>query len=57
MTSAGPWCTAPLMGSYAVEAFSVDRFRTLDIQEVMDRVRDFRTMTTFELQPLARTHG
>jgi sugar/nucleoside kinase (ribokinase family) len=46
-----------VMGSYAVEAFSVDRFRTLDIQEVMDRVRDFRAMTTFELQPLARTHG
>jgi len=46
-----------VMGSYAVEAFSVDRFRTLEIQEVMDRVRDFRAMTTFELQTLARPHA
>ncbi len=45
-----------VMGSYAVEAFSVDRFRTLEIQEVMDRVRAFREMTTFELHPVAEPH-
>ncbi|MDH5758694.1 MAG: PfkB family carbohydrate kinase [Gemmatimonadota bacterium] len=36
------------MGSYAVEAFSVDRFRTLDPSQVYDRVREFREMTAFE---------
>lgn len=36
------------MGSYAVEDFSVDRFRELDVQEVSDRVREFREMTAFE---------
>ena len=37
------------MGSYAVEAFSVDRFRTLTTDEVADRIRTFREMTSFEL--------
>ncbi|MEK9501190.1 PfkB family carbohydrate kinase [Gaopeijia maritima] len=35
-------------GSFAVEAFSVDRFRTLGIGEVARRVDDFREMTFFE---------
>lgn len=38
------------MGSYAVEAFSVDRFKTLHLDEVADRVRAFRQMTSFELE-------
>ena len=38
------------MGSYAVEAFSVDRFKTLSSDDVADRVRIFRDMTAFELQ-------
>ena len=36
------------MGSYAVEAFSVDRFQELEASEVADRVREFREMTAFE---------
>lgn len=35
-------------GSYAVEAFSVDRFRGLTSLEVARRVEEFREMTTFE---------
>ncbi|MGI9625425.1 MAG: PfkB family carbohydrate kinase [Longimicrobiales bacterium] len=38
------------MGSYAVEAFSVERFRTIQADEVADRVRIFREMTAFELE-------
>lgn len=37
------------MGSFAVERFSVDRFRDLSVEEVEQRVRQFRDMTTFEL--------
>ncbi len=36
------------MGSYAVEDFSVDRFKELDMKDVARRVREFREMTTFE---------
>lgn len=36
------------MGSFAVEAFSVDRFRDLTRSEVGQRVREFREMTAFE---------
>lgn len=36
-------------GSFAVEKFSVDRFRDLTLGEVEDRVRAFRDLTTFEL--------
>ena len=36
------------MGSFAVEMFSVDRFRTLSSGEIFNRVREFREMTTFE---------
>ena len=35
-------------GSFAVEAFSVDRFRNLTVLEVVRRVEEFREMTTFE---------
>lgn len=35
-------------GSFAVEAFSVDRFRTLTALEVAQRVEEFREMTFFE---------
>lgn len=38
------------MGSYAVEDFSIDRFRNLEMQEVGHRVREFREMTAFESQ-------
>lgn len=37
------------MGSFAVESFSVDRFRDLTTQEIEDRVRHFREMMIFEL--------
>lgn len=36
------------MGSFSVEDFSVDRFRTLDPMDVVQRVREFREMTAFE---------
>ena len=35
-------------GSFAVEAFSVDRFRNLTSREVWQRVEEFREMTFFE---------
>jgi len=38
------------MGSYSVENFSVDRFKTLQEQEIYDRVREFREMTAFEFR-------
>lgn len=37
------------MGSFSVEDFSVDRFRTLDPMDVVQRVREFREMTAFEI--------
>ena len=37
------------MGSYAVEAFSVERFRDLSPSDVAERVRTFRDMMSFEL--------
>lgn len=37
------------MGSFAVEKFSVDRFRDLDPSEVEARVRQFRDMMLFDL--------
>jgi sugar/nucleoside kinase (ribokinase family) len=36
------------MGSYAVEDFSVDRFRGLHVSHVTGRVGEFREMTAFE---------
>jgi len=41
------------MGSYAVEDFSVNRFRTLDVGDVRRRVQEFRKMTAFEAHPEA----
>lgn len=35
-------------GSFAVEDFSVDRFRTLGFDEIRERVRHFRQLTAFE---------
>lgn len=35
-------------GSYAVERFSIDRFRDLEVLEVGRRVEEFRAMTAFE---------
>jgi len=37
-----------VMGSYAVEDFSVDRFKRLEALEIDARVREFREMTAFE---------
>ena len=44
------------MGSYAVEAFSVDRFRELTPDEVAARVVEFRRMTSFEIPVEAHEH-
>ena len=38
-----------VLGSFAVERFSVERFRDLTAEEIEDRVRAFREMTVFEL--------
>ena len=38
-----------VMGSFAVEKFSIDRFRDLTMDEIVARFRAFRQMTTFEL--------
>ncbi len=38
-----------VMGSFAVEKFSIERFRDLALDEVEERLRQFREMTIFEL--------
>ncbi len=38
------------MGSFAVESFSVDRFRMLDNGEILRRIVEFKEMTAFEHQ-------
>ena len=38
-----------VLGSFAVERFSVERFKDLTSEEIEDRVRAFREMTVFEL--------
>lgn len=38
-----------VLGSFAVEKFSVERFRDLSADEIEERVRLFREMTVFEL--------
>ena len=38
-----------VLGSFAVERFSVERFKELTQEEIEDRVRAFREMTVFEL--------
>jgi len=43
-----------VMGSYSVEDFSVNRFRTLQNGEVAARVQEFREMTAFETHVEAR---
>ncbi len=43
-------------GSFAVEDFSVDRFRSLTPLEIADRVEDFRQMTFFE-HDVSMIHG
>jgi hypothetical protein len=49
------------LGSFAVEAFSVDRLIGLEPGAVMERIRQFREMTAFELEleaaPDGRMHG
>jgi sugar/nucleoside kinase (ribokinase family) len=40
------------MGSFAVEKFSIERFRDLTLDEIDERVRHFREMTMFDL-PIA----
>lgn len=42
------------MGSFAVERFSVERFRDLTVAEIEERVRKFLDMTSFEL-PISDT--
>ena len=37
-----------VMGSFAVESFSVDRFHTLEKGEILRRMREFKEMTAFE---------
>lgn len=37
------------MGSFAVERFSVERFRDLTVSEIEERVRQFLEMTSFQL--------
>ena len=39
-----------VLGSYAVEAFSVDRLKQLTSDEIADRIRQFRDLTSFELE-------
>jgi sugar/nucleoside kinase (ribokinase family) len=38
-----------VMGSFAVEKFSIERFRDLTVDEIEERLRHFREMTVFEL--------
>ncbi|HEX8431421.1 MAG TPA: PfkB family carbohydrate kinase, partial [Longimicrobium sp.] len=38
-----------VLGSFAVEKFSVERFRDLTVEEIEARAHAFREMTTFEL--------
>jgi hypothetical protein len=36
------------MASYNVEAFSLDRIKSLDYQEIKDRYQEFKKLTHFE---------
>ena len=45
-----------VMGSFAVESFSVDRFRSLDEKEILHRIMEFKEMTAFEHQ-LVKSDG
>ncbi len=45
-----------VMGSYAVESFSVDRFHSLNEGEILRRIMQFKEMTAFEHE-LEGSHG
>ena len=45
-----------VMGSFAVESFSVDRFRLLDEKEILHRIMEVKEMTAFEHQ-LVKSDG
>ena len=45
------------MGSFAVERFSVDRFRTLTAEEIAERIQEFRDMTTFDREVSTEADG
>lgn len=45
------------LGSFAVEAFSVDRLKDLRPDQIAERVRQFRAMTAFELEVEAAQGG
>src|SRR4051812_44333125 len=45
------------LGSFAVEAFSVDRLKELKADEVLERIKQFRDMTAFELEIEAARDG
>ena len=45
------------LGSYAVEAFGIERLRGLRPDEVMERIRQFREMTAFEFEVGAERDG
>jgi sugar/nucleoside kinase (ribokinase family) len=45
------------LGSFAVEAFSVDRLIGLKPEEVTERIRRFREMTSFEIEVEAARNG
>lgn len=40
-----------VMASFAVEQFSIDRFRTLNMREIAHRYREFEQLVTFESLP------
>ena len=37
-----------VMASFCVESFSLDRFRSLQYQEIVNRFKDFKELTHFE---------
>ena len=39
-----------VMGSFAVESFSVDRFHSLNVGEILHRIMEFKDITAFEHQ-------
>jgi sugar/nucleoside kinase (ribokinase family) len=45
------------LGSYAVEAFGIERLMALTSDEVLGRIRQFRAMTAFELEVGAARDG
>ena len=46
-----------VLGSYAVEKFSVDRLKELTSDEVNERIRQFRELTAFDLEVGAEQNG